>query len=200
MKEYISEIIQESIAVKQRVLESLIPQIELISTKILNSYRSGGKLLLFGNGGSAADAQHIEAELVHQFEIKGRRCIPAISLHTSTSLVTAIGNDWSFEQIFERQIEGLANKNDVLLGFTTSGNSKNVIRGIEQGKRNGAFTIAFTGFDGGKVKDIADIALVIPSYNTARIQESHIMVGHIMCGLVERELFKDQVSAINRML
>jgi len=158
---------------------------------MIESYRNNGKLLLFGNGGSAADAQHIAAELVHQFEVKRRRCLLAIALHGNTSVITAIGNDWSFEEIFQRQVEGLANKEDILIGLSTSGNSENVIRGVEQGRKNGAFTVALTGKDGGRIKEIADVSLIVPSDNTARIQESHIMIGHILCGLIEDALFPE---------
>jgi len=171
------------------MIDGLSDNIEELSKKVIESYENGGKLILFGNGGSAADAQHIEGELIHQFEIKGRRCLLAISLTTNTSVLTAIGNDWGFDRIFERQVEGLADKKDVVIGFTTSGNSPNIIKGIEQAKKNGAYTIAFTGKDGGKIKDIADLSLIIPSDNTARIQEAHIMVGHIMCKLIEDSLF-----------
>ncbi len=127
---------------------------------------------------------------MHQFEVKERKALSAISLTTNTSMLTAIGNDWGFDQIFERQLQNLATDKDVVIGLSTSGNSVNVIKGIEQAKKNGAFTIVFTGNDGGKLKDIADLSLVVPSENTARIQEVHITIGHIVCHLIEKSLFK----------
>ena len=189
MRDYVEGIIKDSIKVKEAVLMSLCAEIEEAANHIVSSYKNGGKLILFGNGGSAADAQHIETELVHQFEMRGRRCILAIALSTNSSLLTAIGNDWSFDQVFERQIEGLASKNDVVMGLSTSGNSPNVVKGIEQAKKNGAFTIALSGKGGGDLRSIADLSIVVPSDNTARIQESHIMIGHIICGLIEKALF-----------
>ncbi|RMG44060.1 MAG: SIS domain-containing protein [Candidatus Dadabacteria bacterium] len=189
MKKYIEQSIRDCIAVKTKVLEELVEGIEELADRLVKSYQDGGKLLLFGNGGSAADAQHIETELVHQFEMKERRCLLAIALTTNSSLLTAVGNDWSFDQVFERQVEGLATNKDVVLGLSTSGNSVNVVKGIEQGKKNGAFTAVLTGKGGGRLKDIADLSIVVPSDNTARIQESHIMIGHILCGLIEQQLF-----------
>lgn len=189
MQKKIGELLQDSIDVKSRVRESLIPEIEGAARRIIESYKAGGKVVLFGNGGSAADAQHIQGELTHQFEIKGRKCLPAIALTTNTSILTSVGNDWDFSQVFERQAEGLVDKKDVVIGISTSGNAENVCRGLQQAKKNGAFTIALTGKDGGKIKEIADITLIVPSNNTARIQEAHITIGHIMCYLIERELF-----------
>ncbi|PIN86220.1 phosphoheptose isomerase [Candidatus Woesearchaeota archaeon CG10_big_fil_rev_8_21_14_0_10_44_13] len=188
MKEFILESLGNSIDVKKKIAETLTEEIILVVNKIIESCRKGGKLILFGNGGSASDAQHIATELIHQFELKGRRAIPAIALTTNTSLITAIGNDWGFDRIFERQVEGLVKKGDVVIGLTTSGNSTNVIKGLVQAKKNGAFTIAFTGRGGGAIKDIADISLIVPSDSTPRIQEAHITVGHIICHLIEREV------------
>jgi len=144
---------------------------------------------LFGNGGSAADAQHIAAELVGQYKLK-RKSLPAIALTTNTSILTSIGNDYGFDKIFERQIESLVTNKDIAIGISTSGNSENVLRGILKAKKIGAKTIAFTGNDGGKLKGAVDILLNIPSNNTPRVQEAHITIGHIICGIVESEIFR----------
>jgi D-sedoheptulose 7-phosphate isomerase len=150
----------------------------------------GGKLFFFGNGGSAADAQHLATELTVRFR-RNRRALAAIALTTDTSTVTAIGNDFGFEHLFSRQIEALCSPGDVAIGITTSGNSANVVRGLFKAKEIGAGTVAFTGGDGGRVKDIADIALVVPSANTARIQEMHILIGHILCEAIESAVVEE---------
>ena len=146
-----------------------------------------------GNGGSAADAQHIAGELVGRFK-KERKAIPAISLSTDTSILTAIGNDYGFEKVFERQIEALGNKGDVVIGISTSGNSENVYRAMKLAKKMGLTTIGLLGNDGGKIKNLSDIALVVPSKNTPRIQETHITIGHIICEGVERIISNEQLS------
>lgn len=197
MENYIREIIKESIETKKLVLETMVDSIAEISRKVVRAYQDGGKLLLFGNGGSAADAQHIAGELIHQFEAPRRKCLLALALHGNSSVVTAIGNDWSFEEVFERQVEGLATEKDVVIGFSSSGNSENIYRGLRQGKENGAYTVAFTGMDGGKIKDLVDAALIVPSSKTARIQEAHIMIGHILCGIIEKELFSQEWAGAN---
>ena len=189
MKEIIKQKLDESADLKRKIGLELSDKIEEAALKIIDVYKGGGKLILFGNGGSAADAQHIETELVHQFEVKNRKALSAIALTTNTSLLTAIGNDWGFDQIFERQLQNLATDKDVVIGLSTSGNSMNVIRGIEQAKKNKSFTIALTGNDGGKIKDVADLSIIVPSDNTARIQEAHITIGHILCHLIEKNLF-----------
>ncbi len=152
------------------------------------SLTGGGKLLFFGNGGSAADAQHLATELTVRFE-KNRRAIPAIALTTDTSALTAIGNDFGFEELFARQVEALCRPGDVAIGLSTSGNSENVIRGLKKAREIGAVTVAFTGGTGGRLVEYADHAIVIPSDNTARIQEMHMLIGHILCGVIEEELF-----------
>lgn len=190
MQEEIKALLKESAELKLKVAEALAPEIEQAAQKIISSYRQGGKLLVFGNGGSAADAQHMEAELVHQFE-KKRKCILALALTTNSSTLSAISNDWAFEQIFERQVEGLATEKDIVLGISTSGNSSNVIKGIEQAKKNGAYIIVLSGKEGGKLKDVADLSLIIPAENTARIQECHLTIIHILCKLIEKTLFPD---------
>lgn len=190
----IKEILHESADLKKAVAANLSELIEEIAETIVQSIKKGGKLVLFGNGGSAADAQHIQTELTHQFEIKNRKAIPCICLNTNVSVLTAIGNDWGYDRVFERQIEAFVNNKDVVLGLTTSGNSINIIKGIEEAKKEGATTIVFSGKDGGKIKDMADITFTVPSYNTARIQEVHITVGHIICKLIEEELSDRKVD------
>lgn len=186
MREIIQEAILESIRVKEELLKNNLGQIVTISQKIIESLRKGGKLIIFGNGGSASDAQHIAAELVGRFK-KDRPGIPALALTVNTSVITALANDFGYDIIFSRQIEALANKADVVLGISTSGKAKNVILGLKQAKKMGLFTIALTGNDGGEIVKQADISLVVPSSQTARIQESHILVGHIICELVEEK-------------
>ena len=156
---------------------------------IASSIKKGGKVILFGNGGSAADAQHIAAELVGRFKLE-RQGLAAVALTTNTSVITSIANDYGYEEIFSRQMEGLATDNDIAIAISTSGNARNVITGMLEAKKLGIKTIAITGSGGGEMATIADLALIVPSDNTARIQESHITIGHIICELVEAKLFK----------
>ncbi len=175
-----------------KVIKELeVDKVEKTVQAVVDCYKNNGKVVLFGNGGSAADAQHIAGELVGKFKLE-RKSLPAIALTTNTSIISAIGNDYGFERIFERQIESMVDSKDVVVGISTSGNSENVIKGILKAKEKGAKVIAFTGSSGGKMKDIVDILLNIPSDNTPRIQESHITIGHIICGLVEKELFENE--------
>lgn len=153
----------------------------------VKAIQRGGKLLLFGNGGSAADAQHIATELTVRFK-KDRRPIPAIALTTDTSALTAIGNDFGFEHLFSRQVEALCSSGDIVIGISTSGNSENVIRGIQAAKKIGATTVALGGGDGGRMKELADHVIIVPSTVTARIQEMHITIGHMLCGAIEQEM------------
>jgi D-sedoheptulose 7-phosphate isomerase len=146
-------------------------------------------VILFGNGGSAADAQHIAAEFVGRFKLE-RQGLPAISLTTNTSIITSIANDYGYEEIFSRQLEGLASDNDIVIGISTSGNARNVIAGLLEAKKMGVKTVALTGSGGGELAKVADISLVVPSDNTPRIQEAHIVIGHIICELAEETLFK----------
>ena len=185
---FISEYIEKSIQTKKELLKDHIPGIALVTEVILNAYHNGNKVIWFGNGGSAADAQHLACELVSRFYFE-RKALASIALTTNTSELTAIANDYSFEQIFSRQIEALVNSGDVVIGISTSGNSPNVIEGIRTAKKLGAITIAFTGATGGKLQGIADYLLTVPSDDTPHIQESHIMIGHVLCYLVEKELF-----------
>lgn len=171
-------------AATQRLGECL-PVIEQLSATIIDALYNGNKVLFFGNGGSAADAQHLAAEFVIRYRIN-RRSLPAIALTTDTSMLTACGNDFGFETIYARQIEGLANPGDVAIGITTSGNSANVIAGLQAAKDKGCVTVSFTAEGGGKAAEIADIAFKAPSPVTAHAQECHMIVGHILCEQVDR--------------
>lgn len=187
MKEKILKIINESIAVKEKS-KVLSGAIEKIVRQIIGCYHKGKKVVIFGNGGSAADAQHIATELVCRFE-KERKSLPAIALTTNTSMITAVANDYSFDNIFLRQVESTVQKGDVVIAISTSGNSRNVIIAAKQSKKQGAVVVGFTGDSGGKLKGVCGITLTVPSKNTARIQEMHITAGHIICKLIEDELF-----------
>jgi D-sedoheptulose 7-phosphate isomerase len=156
---------------------------------ILKCLKRGGKVILFGNGGSAADSQHVAAELIGRFQ-KERRAIPAVALTTDTSILTSLANDYSFDIVFARQIEGLGSPKDVAIGFSTSGNSRNVIEGLKTAKKMGMTTISLTGNKGGKIAPLTDISLIVPSACTARIQETHICMAHAICELVENEFGK----------
>ena len=183
----ISKHFRESITVQEELLKNYLPLIEKIAFKISECLRQGGKLLFMGNGGSASDSQHLAAEFVGRYE-KERRALAAIALTTDTSILTAVGNDYGFERIFERQVEALGKKGDVLFAISTSGNSKNVLKAVHKAKEMGLVTIGFTGGAGGELKSLTDLALVIPSKKTSRIQESHIMIGHILCECVDELL------------
>lgn len=185
--------INQTLRVKQDILKDneLIKKIDEITRVIVNAYRENKKVILFGNGGSAADAQHLACELVGKFYLE-RKALASIALTTNTSELTAIANDYSFNRVFARQVEALVNPGDIVIGITTSGNSLNVIEGIKEAKLHGAIVIGFTGASGGKLKEIVDYLLAVPSEDTPHIQESHIMVGHIICYLVEKELFGGQ--------
>ena len=187
MRDRIKEIILESIQVKEELLKNNISQILRISESIIEALSKGGKLIIFGNGGSAADSQHIAAELVGRFK-KDRPALAAIALTTNTSIITALANDFGYETVFARQIEALAGKADVVLGISTSGKAKNVALAFKQAKKMGLETIALTGGDGGELVKLADISLVVASGVTARIQEAHITIGHIVCELIETSL------------
>ena len=182
--------INKSIEIKEDILKDyiLVKKMCLVVKAIINAYKSDKKVILFGNGGSAADAQHIAGELVNRFYFD-RKSLPAMALTANTSVLTAIGNDYSFDKIFSKQIEGIGKEGDIAIGISTSGNSKNVIEAINVAKEKKLFTIGFTGRSGGKIKEIADICLQVPHDDTPRIQEIHIMMGHIICEIVEKELF-----------
>lgn len=188
-KKKIIEAIKESIRVKEAVNKTQAENIERAAEAIIDSLKKGGKLLIFGNGGSAADSQHIAAELVGRFKME-RAALPAIALTTNTSTLTAIANDYGYDVTFSRQIEALGVKGDVALGISTSGRAKNVIDALNKAKSMGLRTIALTGNDGGKMKGMTDISINVLSGDTPRIQESHIMVAHILCELIENGIFK----------
>lgn len=185
----ISQRVQESIEVKKKLLgfKSLIKE---ISQKIVHAYRNNNKVILFGNGGSAADAQHIAAELTGKYYLV-RKSLPAIALTVNASNLTAIANDYSFNHVFSRQLEGIGNEGDIAIGISTGGNSENVLEALQLASENGLVTIGLTGQDGGKMKDIVDLCLRVPSDDTPRIQEAHTVVGHIICEIVEKELFQE---------
>lgn len=182
--------IRESMGVKEKLLNN-IEIIGKIAEIIINAYRDGKKIILFGNGGSAADAQHIAAELVGKY-YQDRKPLPAEALTVNTSSLTAIGNDYAFERIFARQVEALGNPGDVAIGISTSGNSPNVIEGIRAAKSKGMITIGLTGADGGRLKHEVDYCICVPSKDTPRIQEAHILIGHIWCELIEQALFGNE--------
>jgi D-sedoheptulose 7-phosphate isomerase len=185
----IAQELHESAALKLRVAETQGPIIQAMLECIWESMQQGGKLLLCGNGGSAADAQHLATECMVRLEAE-RPPLPAIALTTDTSLLTAAGNDQGFETIFARQVAGLGRPGDVLLAISTSGNSLNVVRAVEAAQQRGLHTLGLLGKDGGRLKDMVHIALVVPSSNTQRIQEVHITVGHILCGALERRILR----------
>jgi len=178
--------IEESIKLKT-YLKQEARNLMTIADLLVRAFKKGNKVLLFGNGGSAADAQHIACELAGKFYLD-RAPLPAIALTTNTSSITAIGNDYSYEEVFARQVKSLAREGDIVIGISTSGNSPNVLRGIEEARRLGATTVAFTG-RAGRLKELADYVLSVPSVDTPRIQEAHITAGHIVCYLVEQALF-----------
>ena len=179
-------IIEESITVKRSLLTQTA-EIGKAAEIVVESLKRGGKVCLFGNGGSAADSQHIAAELVGKFE-KHRKGFSAIALTTNTSILTSVGNDYGFENIFVRQLEALLSPGDVAVGITTSGSSANVVKALEFAKKRGAKTIALTGKKGESLRELCDVAVVVDSEVTARIQESHILIGHIICAIAENKL------------
>jgi len=180
----------ESADLKKNLDNTQFQIIRDITNEIIEAYRRGNKVIVFGNGGSAADAQHIVAELVGKF-YKVRKSLPALALHTNTSIITALANDIDYSEIFAKQIEGHAVKGDVAIGISTSGSSPNVIKGLEKARELGVKTVGFAGEKGREIDEIADIVFNVPSRDTPRIQEVHITAGHIICYLVEKELFPD---------
>jgi D-sedoheptulose 7-phosphate isomerase len=188
----IKSIISASIDTKKLILddEVFIGKIEEAVALITKSFQNGNKVLFCGNGGSAADAQHLAAEFSGRF-YKDRDALPAEALHCNSSYITAVGNDYSYDVIYSRMIKGIGNKGDVLIGLSTSGNSKNIVNAFKQAKENEMICIGFTGEKGGAMKEISDVLLNVPSSDTPRIQEAHIMLGHIICELVEENYFVD---------
>ncbi len=195
MKNYIKNEIKKSYQTKQNIYnnENLLNKIEELSKVCVELYRGSNKTILAGNGGSAADAQHIAAELVGRYGFD-RPSIPSLALTTDTSNLTAIGNDYGYDKVFSRQLEGMGQKGDIFIGISTSGNSMNIINAFYSAKEKGIKTVALVGKDGGKMAEIADISIIIPSNSTPRIQESHILIGHILCDIIEKEIFADGVS------
>jgi len=196
MKNYIKDQIKKSYETKQAVYENeeLIGKIEEVARMCVELYKGDKKTILAGNGGSAADAQHIAAELVGRYGFD-RPSIPSLALTTDTSNLTAIGNDYGYDQVFSRQLEGMGQAGDIFIGISTSGNSVNIIKAFESAKKKGITTVALTGRDGGVMAKMADVALVVPSDSTPRIQESHILIGHIICDIIEKETFGEGVGA-----
>jgi len=186
----ITSIINESIKVKQALLAdvNLIAQIDTVVKVITTAFQNGNSVYFAGNGGSAADAQHLAAEFSGRF-YKDRKALPSEALHCNTSYLTAVANDYSYEVIYARLIEGITKPGDVLVGLSTSGNSGNIVKAFEMAKTKQVVTIGFTGEKGGKMKEISDYLINVPSNDTPRIQESHILVGHIICELVESNIF-----------
>lgn len=177
----------ESIEVKQKAVDRLASRIAESAEKMAEALKRGGKLVFLGNGGSAADAQHLAAEFVGRFKME-RPGLPALALNTNSSTITAIGNDYSYDEIFSRQVDAFAGDNDVLIAISTSGNSECVCRAVESAARKGCFTIGLTGEGGGRMAGMVDILLDVPARDTARVQETHITIGHILCELVENEV------------
>jgi D-sedoheptulose 7-phosphate isomerase len=182
--------IGESIRVKQAVLEGMLEEIATAAGWVTETLRRGNKLLIFGNGGSAADSQHIAAEFIGRFE-RERRALPAIALTTDTSILTALTNDYSGDIIFARQVEALGQPGDLAIVYSTSGNSPNVLAGISAARANGLRVIGFTGEAGGKMAELCDLTLRVPSRRTSRIQEAHITISHALCEVVEADLFHE---------
>lgn len=191
MKEVIIASLRESAELKLRIAKEQLGEIAEATRLVQKAIRGGGKILIFGNGGSAADAQHITAELVNRFK-RTRRAIPAIALTTDTSLLTAISNDTSFSNVFSRQIEALGRPKDLAWGISTSGKSKNVIRALEVAKSMGLYTLVFTSRSGARISSVADCVIGVPSRSTPRIQEAHITIAHIICDLIEQCICEEE--------
>ena len=181
--------ITESIKIAEKN-NQLIPEIKKAIDIIVCAIKKGNKIIIFGNGGSAADAQHISAELIGRFQ-KERQSFPAIALTTDSSVLTSLGNDYSFEVVFSRQCESLVLKNDVVIGISTSGNSINVLKGLQTAKKKGATVISLLGNKGGEIKKISDLSIIVDSDSTAKIQESHRIIYHIICKFIEEEMSKN---------
>ncbi len=195
MKNYIIKQIAESAATKQAILENgaLVDLLVEVAKACVEVYKNGRKILIAGNGGSAADAQHFAAELVGRYGFD-RPSLPSIALTTDSSNLTAIGNDYGYEYVFSRQLEGLAQEGDLFIGISTSGNSQNVINAFASAKERGVTTVALVGRDGGKMAAMADYAIVVPSNATPRIQESHLLIEHMICDIIEKEMFGGGVA------
>ena len=196
MKNYIKDQIKKSYETKQAIYDNdvLLEKIVKVAQACVAIYKnSTNKTILAGNGGSAADAQHIAAELVGRYGFD-RPSLPSLALTTDTSNLTAIGNDYGYDKVFSRQLEGMGQSGDLFIGISTSGNSQNIINAFEVAKQKGITTVALVGRDGGMMAKMADMAIVVPSESTPRIQESHILIGHIICDIIEKEIFADGVN------
>ena len=191
MQSIIKQELNEHLTTLDATMKSIGSSLEVAANICIDSLKQGGKILLFGNGGSAADAQHIAAELVGRYKLE-RKGLSAIALSTDTSSLTAIANDYGYEHVFDRQIEALANPEDVAIGISTSGNSSNVINALQLSKNIGCKSIGLSGKSGGDMNKLCDVNLVIPANDTARIQEMHILVGHIICHLIELEFINSK--------
>jgi D-sedoheptulose 7-phosphate isomerase len=189
MEEIIHKRFEETDKIKKRFLQENLPRFIAIIKLIADAFENGNKILLFGNGGSAAEAQHLAAEFVNRFLME-RPPLPAIALSTDSSILTSIGNDYSFSEVFSKQIVALGKEGDIAIGISTSGNSANVVRAIEVAKEMGIETVALTGNDGGDLAKVANYSLIVPSNSTPCIQEVHMAVGHILCEMVEAQIFK----------
>lgn len=191
MKDYISAQISEAQRVMSAMLadRTLIVAVEAAAAACIACLQSGGKVLLAGNGGSAADAQHIAGEFVSRFAFD-RPGLPAIALTTDTSILTAIGNDYGYEKLFARQVQAHGNKGDIFIGYSTSGKSSNILRAFEEARAKGMICVGFAGNRGGPMRELCDFLLEVPSSVTPKIQEGHLVLGHILCGLVEKAIFK----------
>ncbi|PKN75305.1 MAG: phosphoheptose isomerase [Deltaproteobacteria bacterium HGW-Deltaproteobacteria-10] len=189
MEDHIIKIFRESNRVKEAFVNENLSRLVTVVEAIISALKAGNKILLFGNGGSAADAQHLAAEFVNRFVIE-RPPLPAIALTTDSSIITSIGNDYDFSEVFSKQIRAIGQAGDIAWGISTSGNSVNVLKGLEVAKKIGLVTIAFTGKDGGSIAKIADLSINVSSSVTARIQEAHITAGHAICDLVDIKLFQ----------
>ncbi len=184
---YLKSILHEQHQAHQRLIDESSEVMLKIAEAIASAFKNGRKVLLFGNGGSAADAQHVAAELVGRFE-RERKAYPAIALTTDTSILTAVGNDYGFDEVFARQVEALAEEGDVMVGISTSGSSPNVLKGLDAAREKGAVRIGFTGGRGGSLPSYSDVCFIAPADRTSRIQELHIAAWHVICDLVEKEM------------
>ena len=195
MQAKIQNIVQSSISVKAQLLNDqvLLKTIEEVTTLIIQAFKNGNKVLFCGNGGSAADAQHLAAEFSGRF-YKDRKPLPSEALHCNTSYLTAVANDYGYDQVYSRVVQGSGREGDVLVGLSTSGNSVNITNALQAAKEIGMITVGFTGEGGGKMKEYTDYLLDIPSKDTPRIQEAHIMIGHIICQLVEEQYFDGHIG------
>jgi len=193
MRDIITTILEDTIRIKRLAVMEQMDALMAAADMLVTSVASGHKILLFGNGGSAADAQHLAAEFINRFQIE-RHPLPALALTTDTSVITSIGNDYSFDQIFAKQIQALGKRDDVAWGISTSGNSPNVLAGLRAARERGMRCLGMTG-QGGALVDASDLALTVPTATTARVQETHILMGHILCQLVDQTLFPQVSSA-----